>query len=187
MNKESLSVKSLTDWDRLMAMTDEDIDFSDCPEATPEMFANSIVKKNGVIVRKSISLPARDNLVDVLPSEIRLAGKGTDFFAYLIEEIAVDDTWEVDLIQLMRHPNVTFRAGYLNLVRSLCAVEPRWIVKRDMRFFVVEAHREVLMCWILDRSREDIKPEEKLLNSHKEYLLRLPIRNTSSFRCEVIL
>jgi hypothetical protein len=152
MNKESLSVKSLTDWDRLIAMTDEDIDFSDCPEATPEMFANSIVKKNGVIVRKSISLPARDNLVDVLPSEIKLAGKGTDFFAYLLEGIAVDDTWEVDLIQLMRHPNVTFRAGYLNLVRSLCAVEPRWIVKRDMRFFVAEDHREALMRWILDRS-----------------------------------
>jgi hypothetical protein len=56
------------------------------------MFVNAIVKRNGVIVRKSISLPARDNLGDVLPSEIRLAGKGTDFFAYLIEGIAVDDT-----------------------------------------------------------------------------------------------
>jgi hypothetical protein len=49
MNRESLSVKSLTNWDRLSAMTDEDIDFSDSPEATPEMFANAIVKKNGVI------------------------------------------------------------------------------------------------------------------------------------------
>jgi hypothetical protein len=175
MNSELMLAKSLTDWDRLSAMTDEDIDFSDCPEATPEMFANAIVKKNGVIVRKSISLPARDNLVDVLPSEIRLAGKGTDFFAYLIEGIAVDDTWEVDLVQLMRHPNVTFRAGYLNLVRSLCAVELRWIVKRDMRFFVAEDRKEALMRWILDRSSEDAKCEEKLINSHGEYIFRLPI------------
>jgi hypothetical protein len=175
MNKESLSVKSLTDWDRLIAMTDEDIDFSDCPEATPEMFANAIVKKNGVIVRKSISLPARDNPGDVLPSEIKLTGKGTDFFAYLLEGIAVDDTWEVDLIQLMRHTNVTFRAGYLNLVRSLCAMEPRWIVKRDMRFFVVDDHREALMRWILDRSSEDAKQEEELSTSHKGCILRFPI------------
>jgi hypothetical protein len=173
MNKESLSVKSLTDWDRLSAMTDEDIDFSDCPEATPEMFANAIVKKNGVIVRKSISLPARDNSGDVLPSEIKLAGKGADFFEYLIEGIAVNDTWEVDLIQLMRHPNVTFRAGYLNLVRSLCAVEPRWIVKRDMRFFVAEDHREALMRWILDRSSKEAKREK--YSNYEEYIFRLPI------------
>jgi hypothetical protein len=72
-------------------------------------------------------------------------------------------------------------------VRGLCAMEPLWVVKRDIRFFVAEDHLEALMRWILDRSREDIKPEEKLLNSHKEYLLRLPIRNASSFRCEVIL
>jgi hypothetical protein len=175
MSNKSTLKTSLTDWARLAAMTDEDIDFSDCPEATPEMFANAIVKKNGVIVRKSISLPARDNLGDVLPSEIRLAGKGTDFFAYLIEGIAVNDTWEVDLVQLMRHPNVTFRAGYLNLVRSLCAVAPRWIVKRDMRFFVAEDHREALMRWILDRSSQEVKQEEDLSTSHKEYILRLPI------------
>jgi hypothetical protein len=174
MSNKSTLKTSLTDWARLAVMKDEDIDFSDCPEATPEMFANAIVKKNGVIVRKS-SLPARDNLVDVLPSEIRLAGKGTDFFAYLIEGIAVDDTWEVDLIQLMRHPNVTFRAGYLNLVRSLCAVEPRWIVKRDMRFFVAEDHREALMCWILDRSSEEAKHEKD--SGHEEYIFRLPISN----------
>jgi hypothetical protein len=175
MNKEPLLAKSLTDWDCLSAMTDEDIDFSDCPEATPEMFANVIVKKNGVIVRKSISLPARDNFTDVLPSEIRLAGKGTDFFEYLIEGIAINDTWEVDLIQLMMHPNITFRAGYLNLVRSLCAVEPRWIVKRDMRFFVAEDHREALMRWILDRSNNEAKQKKDLSTSHKEYVLRLPI------------
>jgi hypothetical protein len=175
MSNKSTLKTSLTNWARLAAMKDEDIDFSDCPEATPEMFANAIVKKNGVIVRKSISLPARDNSGDVLPSEIKLAGKGADFFEYLIEGIAVNDTWEVDIIQLMRHPNVTFRAGYLNLVRSLCAVEPRWVVKCDMRFFVAEDYREALMRWILDRSSEEVKQEEDLSTSHKEYILRLPI------------
>jgi hypothetical protein len=173
MSNKSTLKTSLTDWARLAAMEDEDIDFSDCPEATPEMFANAIVKKNGVIVRKSISLPARDNIADVLPSEIKLAGKGSDFFEYLIEGIAVDDTWEVDLIQLMRHPNVTFRAGYLNLVRSLCAVEPRWIVKRDMRFFVAEDHREALIRWILDRSSKGAKREK--YSNYEEYIFRLPI------------
>jgi hypothetical protein len=175
MSNKSTLKTSLTDWARLAAMTDEDIDFSDCPEATPEMFANATVKRNGVIVRKSISLPARDNLEDVLPAEIRLTGKGTDFFEYLIEGIVVDDTWEVDLIQLMRHPNVTFRAGYLNLVRGLCAVEPRWVIKRDMRFFVSEDHREALMRWILDRSSGESKCKEELVNSHEEYIFRLPI------------
>jgi hypothetical protein len=61
MNSKPMLAKSLTDWDRLSAMTDEDIDFSDCPEATPEMFMNAIVKKNGVIVRKSISVKSFDN------------------------------------------------------------------------------------------------------------------------------
>lgn len=46
MNNEFTSRKSKTDWERLDAMTDEDIDFSDCPEITPEMFAKVIVRRN---------------------------------------------------------------------------------------------------------------------------------------------
>lgn len=45
MSKSPTSTKSLTDWERLGAMTDEDIDFSDSPEITPEMFAKAIVKR----------------------------------------------------------------------------------------------------------------------------------------------
>jgi len=45
MSKSPTSTKSLTDWERLDAMTDEDIDFSDSPEITPQMFAKSIVKR----------------------------------------------------------------------------------------------------------------------------------------------
>lgn len=45
MNNEFTSSKSETDWERLDAMTDEDIDFSDCPEITPELFAKAIVRR----------------------------------------------------------------------------------------------------------------------------------------------
>jgi hypothetical protein len=41
MNKKGASKKSPTDWKRLKAMTDKDIDLSDNPELTPEMFARA--------------------------------------------------------------------------------------------------------------------------------------------------
>lgn len=45
MNSESTSENSQTDWQRLDAMSDEDIDLSDCPEVTPEMFARAVVRQ----------------------------------------------------------------------------------------------------------------------------------------------
>jgi hypothetical protein len=45
MNKEPISSKSQTDWKRLESMTDKDIDLSDCPEITPEMFAKGVVRR----------------------------------------------------------------------------------------------------------------------------------------------
>ena len=54
MSKTSISRKSKTDkldetdhtdYERLASMTDEDIDFSDIPEATPEMFAHAVVRR----------------------------------------------------------------------------------------------------------------------------------------------
>ncbi|MBE9215154.1 BrnA antitoxin family protein [Plectonema cf. radiosum LEGE 06105] len=45
MSNESISSNSQTDWQRLDTMTDEDIDLSDCPEITPEMFAKSVVRR----------------------------------------------------------------------------------------------------------------------------------------------
>ncbi len=44
MKKKNSSAKSATDWARIDAMTDEDIDLSDTPELTPEMFARGIVR-----------------------------------------------------------------------------------------------------------------------------------------------
>jgi uncharacterized protein (DUF4415 family) len=52
MNDEPTSSNSQTDWQRLDAMTDEDIDFSDCPEVTPEMFAKAMVRR-GLPVAKA--------------------------------------------------------------------------------------------------------------------------------------
>ena len=45
MNNDPISPKSQTDWERLDAMTDEDIDLSDCPEITPEMLAKAVVRR----------------------------------------------------------------------------------------------------------------------------------------------
>ncbi len=45
MNNEFTSSNSQTDWERLDEMTDEDIDFSDCPEITPEMFVKAVVRR----------------------------------------------------------------------------------------------------------------------------------------------
>jgi uncharacterized protein (DUF4415 family) len=45
MNNKSTSSNSQTDWQRLDAMTDEEIDLSDCPEITPEMFAKAVVRR----------------------------------------------------------------------------------------------------------------------------------------------
>jgi len=46
MSNESISSNSQTDWPRLDAMTDTDIDLSDCPEVTPEMFALGVVRRS---------------------------------------------------------------------------------------------------------------------------------------------
>jgi uncharacterized protein (DUF4415 family) len=45
MNEKFTSSNSQTDWQRLDAMEDEDIDLSDSPEITPEMFAKAIVRR----------------------------------------------------------------------------------------------------------------------------------------------
>jgi len=44
MKKLSTSKKYGTDFERLDAMRDEDIDFSDLPEATPEMLARAVLR-----------------------------------------------------------------------------------------------------------------------------------------------
>ena len=59
MSKSTTSNKSLTDWERIDAMNDEDIDFSDIPELTPEMFAKAVVKRGLKITPNKAQLTIR--------------------------------------------------------------------------------------------------------------------------------
>lgn len=45
MSNKPTSKNSQTDWQRLDAMSDEEIDLSDCPEVTPEQFAKAVVRR----------------------------------------------------------------------------------------------------------------------------------------------
>ncbi len=45
MKKKHIPHKSQTDWDHVDKLRDKDIDFSDTPEVTPEMFAKAVLRK----------------------------------------------------------------------------------------------------------------------------------------------
>ncbi len=45
MKKRATLKKSLTDWERIKKMRDEDIDLTDIPEIEPAKFAKAIVRK----------------------------------------------------------------------------------------------------------------------------------------------
>lgn len=54
MKKRPISPKSQTDWARVDKLLDKDIDLSDNPEMTPEMFAKSILRKGlKPVIRKN--------------------------------------------------------------------------------------------------------------------------------------
>ncbi len=44
MNRSATTKKSRTNWERVDALKDKDIDLSDVPEVSPEMFARAIVR-----------------------------------------------------------------------------------------------------------------------------------------------
>jgi uncharacterized protein (DUF4415 family) len=65
MKKSRISNKSQTNWARLDALKDADIDLSDTPEITPQMFAKAIVRRGLKPVSKKAQITLRlDN--DVL-------------------------------------------------------------------------------------------------------------------------
>ena len=66
MRKKSTSRKSETDWKRIDTMKDEDIDFSDIPEITPEMFARAVVRRNFKPIprKKQLTLRVDSDVVD---------------------------------------------------------------------------------------------------------------------------
>lgn len=65
MKKKTTSKKSQTNWKHLKAMKDKDIDLSDNPELTPEMFARSIVRRGLIIAPRKVQLTLRVNNDDL--------------------------------------------------------------------------------------------------------------------------
>jgi len=65
MRKKSASTKSRTDFVRLDKMKDKDIDLSDAPEITPEMFAKAIVRRGlKPRTKKQITLRVDSDVLD---------------------------------------------------------------------------------------------------------------------------
>ena len=59
MNSNSTTQKSETDWERVDAMADEEIDLSECDEITPEMFAKAVVRRGLEPVRRKAQVTLR--------------------------------------------------------------------------------------------------------------------------------
>lgn len=73
MNKKSTSNKSETDWQRLDAMGDKDIDFSDIPRTTPEFWAQGIVRKGlkPVVRKNQLTLRIDQDVIEFFKQEGR--------------------------------------------------------------------------------------------------------------------
>lgn len=71
MNNEPTSSNSQTDWQRLDAMSDEDIDLSDCPEVTPGMFAKAVVRRASPSIQNKtqVTLPIDRDVLEWFKSQ----------------------------------------------------------------------------------------------------------------------
>jgi uncharacterized protein (DUF4415 family) len=70
MKKNATSKKSGTDFKRLDKMQDKDIDLSEIPEVTPEMFARGVVR-HGLkpIVKRQLTLRLDSDVIDWFRSQ----------------------------------------------------------------------------------------------------------------------
>lgn len=59
MRRSTTSRKSRTDWARVDALKDEDIDLSDSPEISPELFARAVVRRGLEPVPRKAQLTLR--------------------------------------------------------------------------------------------------------------------------------
>jgi uncharacterized protein (DUF4415 family) len=66
MKKKNISKTSQTDWKKIVAMKDKDIDLSDSPEISPEMFARAIVRRglSPVKHKSQITLRIDEDVLD---------------------------------------------------------------------------------------------------------------------------
>ena len=70
MKKTATSKKSGTDFKRLDVMTDADIDLSDIPEVTPEMFAKGVVRRGlKPITKRQLTLRLDSDVIDWFRSQ----------------------------------------------------------------------------------------------------------------------
>lgn len=71
MNNKFTLRSSQTDWERLDTMTDEEIDFSDCPEITPEMFAKGLVRRSlpNSKTKTQVTLPIDSDVLEWFKSQ----------------------------------------------------------------------------------------------------------------------
>ena len=59
MKKKTISKQSQTDWQRIDAQTDKDIDLTDTPEISSEMFAQGVVRRGLKIAPRKTQLTLR--------------------------------------------------------------------------------------------------------------------------------
>ena len=59
MKKPTISKKSQTDWERVDALTDDEIDVSEIPEVSAEMFARAVVRRGLQPVSRKAQLTLR--------------------------------------------------------------------------------------------------------------------------------
>ena len=59
MKRAATSKKSRTDWERVDALKDKDIDFSDTPEVSPEVFARAVIRRGLKPVPRKAQLTLR--------------------------------------------------------------------------------------------------------------------------------
>lgn len=73
MSKHSSSKASKTDWKRVDSLRDQDIDFSDIPEATPEMFDQAVVRRGlkDAPSKEQVTLPVDADVIDWFRSRFK--------------------------------------------------------------------------------------------------------------------
>lgn len=100
MNKDSTTIVSRTDWDRVAAMQDADIDFSEIPEVTAEQMARARLRVGGQPVpRGKVRV---DVLLDAAVVAYFKAQAGEQDYQMLINETLKNKMHDRDLEPTLR-------------------------------------------------------------------------------------
>ncbi len=100
MNKDSTTIVSGTDWDRVAAMQDADIDFSEIPEVTAEQMARARLRVGGRPVSKG--KVRVDVLLDAAVVAYFKAQAGEQDYQMLINETLKNKMHDRDLEPTLR-------------------------------------------------------------------------------------